>query len=161
MTKKDEKFNELVNFQPPEIKEWIVKMDKLLIGGGCKAAVDNKGNFTYTSKQSGKIVCRITMGETGCSVRPNTINTKNAINIAAAIPQNMLEEMRNTRGCGGCEAKNPNFVQCKHGGPYQFTCDNEDFESCRYVGFNFTLDDALNRDVLENWLEYELALGHL
>lgn len=73
------------------------------------------------------------------------------------LPENMLNIMRNARGCGGCAKKNPNFVECKHGGPYQFTHENEKFESCRFVGFNFALDDVANRDLLTKWLEMELA----
>jgi len=151
MSKKDEKFNELIILQPAEIQDWVVKMDKLLLDHGCKSAVDAKGNFTYTSKQSGKIVCRIALGETECTVRPNTNNATNS-NAMGSIPENMLAIMRNARGCGGCEKKNPNFIQCKHGGPFQFSHSGENFESCRYVGFNFILDSAENRDVLEKWL---------
>jgi len=155
MNKKDEKFSELVNLQPPEIKDWIIKTDKLLIDGGCKAAVDNKGNFTYTSKLTKKIICRITMGESGCSIRPNTNHAASSHNITAKLSQSMLDIMRNTRGCGGCAKKNPNFIECKHGGPYQFAQDDEKFESCRFVGFNFSLDN--DRDLLEKWVEHELA----
>jgi len=158
MAKKDEKFNELINLQPPAIKDWIIWADKLLIGSGCKAAVDNKGNFTYTSKNSKKIVCRITISEAGSYIRPNTNNATGSSNIAAVLPENMLGVMRTARGCGGCAKKNPNFVACNHGGPYQFAHDNEKFESCRFVGFNFALDDAANRDLLAKWIEIELAL---
>ena len=157
MSKKDDKFNELVNLQPSDIKNWIISVDKLLTGGGCKVTVDNKGNFTYTSKQSNKIVCRITMGESGCSIRPNTNNATNSNNIAAVFPENMLDTMRNARGCGGCAKKNPNFVQCGHGGPYKFTHNGENFEGCRFVGFNFSLDNAAERNLLEKWIECELA----
>ena len=158
MSKKNEMFTELVNSQPAEIKDWVIKMDKLLTDSSCKSAVDNKGNFTYTSKQSGKIVCRITLGEGDCQIRPNTINAKSSNNMAN-IPDSMLEIMRSARGCGGCAKKNQNFVQCKHGGPYQFSHKGEDFESCRYVGFNFAVDNADNRIVLEQWIESELRHG--
>jgi len=155
MSKKDDKFNELINHQPAEIKDWIVKTDHLLMNSGCKAAVDAKGNFTYTSKHNKKIICRITMTETGCSVRPNTNNAVDLSNMAM-LPESMLNIMRSTRGCGGCAKKNPNFVACKHGGPYQFSHNNEKFESCRFVGFNFTLENEAVRDVLEIWIKNEL-----
>jgi len=158
MNKKDIAFNELINLHLPEIKNWIKKMDTLLIDGGCKVVVDNKGNFTYTSKQSNKIVCRITIGETECSVRPNTNYATTSNNITNQFPESMLDVMRNTRGCGGCAIKNPAFVKCKHGGPYQFKHGNEDFESCRYVGFNFTIDSEANRGLLEEWIKCELFM---
>jgi len=158
MSKKDERFNALVNLNPPEIKEWVTKIDKMLIGSGCKVAVDDKGNFTYTCKASKKIICRITMGEAGCRVRPNTIYANNSSSIKPDLPGNMLDIMRSARGCGGCAAKNPNFVQCKHGGPYLFTHGSESLESCRYVGFNFAADASANRDFLEKWIECELAM---
>jgi len=159
MSKKDDRFNELIGFQSAEIKEWITQIDNYLVTGGCKAAVDNKGNFTYTSANSKKIVCRITMSETACSIRPNTNNATSSNRIAAELPEGMLSIMRDARGCGGCAKKNPSFVACKHGGPYRFTHDNEDFESCRFVGFNFALDDVANRDLLAKWLETELTFA--
>ena len=157
MSKKDDKFNELINLQPLEIKDWVIDIDKLLTSSGCKAAVDNKGNFTYTSRQSNKIICRITMNESGCSVRPNTNHAASSDKIASLLPECMLYTMRNSRGCGGCKEKNPNFVQCKHGGPYQFTQNNERFESCRFVGFNFSLGSVDERNFLKKWIIRELT----
>jgi len=152
MSKKTEKFDELLAMHPPEVQDWVTKMDRLLTAT-CKSAVDNKGNFTYTSKESSKIVCRIAMGEPFCTVRPNTINVTD---LHTSIPENMLEIMRNARGCGGCAKKNPNFVQCKHGGPYRFSHNGEQFESCRFVGFNFSIDNAGDRSILEKWITEEL-----
>jgi len=157
MNKKDTMFNEFIKHQPLDIRNWIVKVDKLLIDNDCKASVDNKGNFTYKSKENDKIVCRITLGETYCTIRPNTNNANNSDNMTNSFPDNMLEIMRNTRGCGGCAAKNPNFTQCKHGGPYKFKHGNEEFEGCRFVGFNFALNETRNYDVLEEWLRTELS----
>lgn len=157
MSKKGDKFNELINLQTAELKQWIEEMDKLLLDGGCKSAVDAKGNFTYTSKKSGKIICRITMNENECIVRPNTINSNSSSKIAASPTDNMLDVMRNTPGCGRCALKNPNFVRCSHGGPYQFTHQGERFEGCRYVGFNFTTATNANRECIQQWIMHELA----
>ena len=158
MTKKDKMFNELANYQTADIKQWVEEIDKLLMEGGCKSAVDAKGNFTYTSKKSGKIICRITMNENGCTVRPNTNITNCSSMIAAKPTDNMLDVMRNTpRGCGGCALKNPNFVSCKHGGPYRFAHNGEQFESCRYNGYDFTTDDNANREYIKQWVVHELA----
>jgi hypothetical protein len=45
-----------------------------------------------------------------------------------------------------------------HGGaPYQFSYLGEDFEICRFIGFEFTLSDAPVRDVLRKWIELELG----
>jgi len=157
VSKKNDKFNELINLQTTEVKQWLEEMDKLLIEGGCKAAVDAKGNFTYTSKKSGKIICRITMNENGCTIRPNTNNSDNVDKIAAIPTDNMLDVMRNARGCGGCALKNPGFVSCKHGGPYRFTHESEQFEGCRFVGFNFSADDSASRECIKQWIIHELA----
>ncbi|MCL2522574.1 MAG: hypothetical protein FWE36_06925 [Erysipelotrichales bacterium] len=157
MSKKDDKFNELISEQSEEIKRQIIKMNKLLIDGGCKVAVDNKGNFTYTSKNSKKIICRITMNEKGSSIRPNTNNAKSLNNITAQLPESMLEVMRSTRGCGGCAKKNPDFIECSHGGPFQFSHNEENFESCRFVGFNFNLNNIEICDLIAKWIEIELA----
>ena len=158
MSKKDDKWGELINLQTEEVKHWLNEMDKLLLEGGCKAAVDAKGNFTYTSKKSGKIICRITMAEGVCTVRPNT-NTANCSSVIAAKPtDSMLDVMRSSpRGCGSCALKNPNFVSCKHGGPYRFAHDGEQFESCRYNGYDFTTEDAANRECIKQWVVRELG----
>jgi len=78
MSKKDEKFSELVNLQQPEIKNWVIEMDKLLLDGGRM-------------------------------VRPNTNIVDSSSMIAAKPSSNMLEVMRNVRGCGGCAIRNPEF----------------------------------------------------
>jgi len=157
MGKREELFNELIAHQSAETKDWVIKMNQLLTQHGCKVTVDKNGNFTYASKQSNKIMCRITMNEKGCTVRPNTIHAAHSDAIQAQPPQPMLDIMQSARGCGGCAKANPAFVSCKHGGPYQFAHNGQQFESCRYVGFNFPTTDAQTRDVLEKWIEKELS----
>jgi len=153
MSKKDTAFNKLVAMQTVEVQSWVAGMDKRLTDGGCKSAVDDKGNFTYTSRTTGKIVCRINLSESGCTVRPNT---NHASGTTDSLPESMKGVMRNARGCGGCAKKNPSFVECKHGGPYRMTDGGESFESCRFVGFNFALDSEEERDALTRWIEAEL-----
>jgi len=38
----------------------------------------------------------------------------------------------------------------------KFAHNGEDFEGCRFVGFNFSLDNAAERDLLEKWIELEV-----
>ena len=152
MSKKDEMFSKLVGQQPPEVKDWILDMDKFLTDGGCKSSMDAKNTFTYTSKKSKKMVCKISIDPSGCTIRPNT----NCGDLAIDFPEIMLAEMRGGRGCGTCAEKNPDFVQCRHGGPFELAYNGEKFQRCRYYGFNFSADNAIVREVLKKWIELEL-----
>jgi len=74
----------------------------------------------------------------------------------------MLDVLRGrNRGCRACsELNNPVFVQCMHGGePHRFMHEGEDFELCRFGGFEFFLYDATEREMLWKWVELELAWG--
>jgi hypothetical protein len=71
----------------------------------------------------------------------------------------MLNVLRSrNKGCRNCSAlNNPVFVKCMSGGePYRFSYEGEDFELCRYGGFEFLLENANERNVLKKWIELEL-----
>ena len=151
MSRKDEVFNELVNQQPTDIKEWIIEINKFLTDGGCSSKLDAKNTFTFTHKKSKKMVCKININKSGCTVRPNTNNDKFSLD----FPEIMLKEMRGGRGCGVCAENNPDFIHCKHGGPFKMDYKNENFERCRYFGFNFDISSAEVRGVLAKWVKQE------
>jgi len=153
--KKDEIFNELVNQQSPGIKEWFINLHKLLIDNGCKFTNDTKRTFTY--RKNKRMICKIKIDKDGCSIRPNTTHIANSKAVIANLTEDMFNSMKGGRGCGRCAENDPNFVHCAHGGPYKFTYNNEEFERCRYFGFNFPLDDAKERELLKKWIELELV----
>jgi len=151
-----------VNTQPPEIREWLIDLDKLLTAGGCKVTGEVRnfecdGRFIYTSRKGKKIICKIDM-EVGCSyVNPNINHLENSVNIMAELPDSMSDNMKSGKTCGICAENDPNFVHCNHGGPFKFTINDEYYERCRFYGFRFALNDAKEREVLRRWIELELA----
>ena len=145
----------LVGGQSPEVKKWILDIDKFLADNGCKVVGDSN-SFTYTLRKNKKQICKIYLSITGGVIRPNVYHLANKQHIDG-LTDNMLEHMRGGRGCGICAEKDPNFVHCRHGGPYCITHDDEYFERCRYQGFNFPLDNAAERETLRMWVEAELA----
>ena len=157
MSKKHEAFNELVAQQPAELSEWLTETHKFLTDSGCKFTNDAKGTFTYNIGKNKKMVCKIKIDKLGCSLRPNTTHILNSTDLIAKLPGYMLDTMRGGRGCGKCAENNPSFVQCKHGGPFEFTYNGERFERCRYFGFNFSLDNATERGLLREWIEMEVV----
>jgi len=154
--------HEFANSQPPEIREWIIAAEKLLMDNKCKIScfylsnTNGDGSFSYAKR--GKTICRIAMGMGGSLIDIRGNHFTNESTILPDLPSHMLNTIRQG-GCGNC-ADNPNFVACRHGGPFKFTYNGENFERCAFVGYTFSLEDALDRDVLKKWLEYELAFGH-
>jgi len=147
--------HELVGGQSPEVREWILDIDRLLIDDGCKVVGDSN-YFTYTKRKTKKMICKIYLRITGGEIRPNANHLAGGQQ-TYEFTENMLEHMRGGRGCGLCADNDPNFVHCAHGGPYCITYDGEYFERCRYQGFNFPLDNAAEREILKKWIEAELA----
>ena len=132
-------------------------MDKLLTDGGCKSAYDGKDTFSYTSKASKRLVCKIKLGKSDCAFKPNGNHLPGSGSIISQLPQHMLEYMKSGRECGVCAKNNPDFVQCRHGGPYTFTHDGSTFQRCRFDGPSFALDNSAERDLFRKWIELELA----
>jgi hypothetical protein len=156
MTKKEQVFNELINLQPKEIKDWIIRIDKLLTDNGCKASV-SKDTFTYISPKTKKFVCKISIKEAGSTVKTNGIHLLNEDNILFQLPENMLSHVKNGKSCGVCAENNPNFVQCRHGGPFKFSYSGVDYNRCRFYPFDFSLEKINERKILEKWIELELS----
>ena len=153
------------NTQSPEIKEWIVDLDKLLTQT-CKVVGRAQyslcgGVFDYTSRKTKKLVCKINLLAANSSIIPGAAHFEDSNNILSELTENMFNIMRGrNNGCRACsERNNPNFVQCMHGGePYKFTHEGEDFQLCRFMGFEFSLNNANERKVLRKWIELALAL---
>jgi len=155
---------EYVNTQPHEIKEWVIGLDELLVQS-CKIDGEVRyslcdGIFTYTSRKTKKAVCKIDLKAKNSSVILNVSNFVNLNNILNEFTENMLNIMRSkNRWCRFCsERNNPVFVKCVHGGePYKFSYNGEDFELCRFTGFEFPLNNTEERNILRQWIELELA----
>ncbi|MCL2360485.1 MAG: hypothetical protein FWC73_01570 [Defluviitaleaceae bacterium] len=159
---------EYVNTQPPDIKEWVIGLDELL-AQSCKVVGEVRyflcdGIFTYSSRKTKKVVCKIDLRAKNSSVIPNANHLEDSKDILNQLTEFMLDTMRSkNRNCKACsELNNPNFVNCPYGGgePYKFSYKGEDFELCRHNGFEFLLNNEMKRNVLRNWIELELAWGN-
>ena len=153
------------NTQTPEIKEWLIDLNKVLIQS-CKVAGRSQyslcgGVFEYTSRKTKNRVCTINLLARGCSIIPSANHLENQSNLLNELTPDMLAIMRDrNRRCRFCsELNNLMFVKCMHGGkPYMFSHEREDFEICRFTGFEFSLNNAKEREVLKKWIEMELDL---
>jgi len=159
---------EYVNTQPPDIKEWVIGLDELLTQS-CKVVGEVRyflcdGIFSYTSRKTKNVVCKIDLKAKNSSVIPNVNHFEKSSDILNQLTEFMLDTMRNkNRNCYNCsELNNPNFVKCPNGGgePHRFSHKGEDFELCRHNGFEFSLNSEVERNVLRKWVEFELAWGN-
>jgi len=158
---------EYVNTQPSDIKEWVIGLDELL-SQSCKVTGELRyflcdGIFTYTSRKTKNVICKIDLRAKNSSVIPNVNHFEKSNVILNQFTDSMLNMMRSkNRNCKNCsELNSPNFVKCPHGGgfPYRFSYKDEDFELCKYNGLEFLLDNEATRRVLSKWIELELDLG--
>ena len=158
---------EFANSQPPDLKSWIICLEKFLMDNGCKIVTfslsntNGGGSFAYASRKSNRTVCRINMGISGSEIvlKGNHFGDKN--NILSELPESMLNVVKSVRGCGDCEARNPDtFKYCRHGGAYKFSYDGSDYECCVFEGYTFSLSEASaeERELLKKWIRYELGV---
>jgi hypothetical protein len=152
------------NTQPPEIKDWVVDLDKLLTQTcnviGIAQYFLCGGVFNYTSKKTKEHVCKINLFAGSCSIIPNVKHFGKSNTILNELTENMLSIMRGkNRACMTCSKGNSSsFVQCKYGGkPHSFSHKGEDFELCGFSGFEFSFNNADERNILRKWIELETA----
>lgn len=143
------KLVDYVHALPTEKRDWVIGLDKFLTENGCRIDGDN-AVFTYTSRKSKKWVCILEFKQTGFVIKLNC-NYANSLDSAASkLPDCTLASLRSDGcGCGG---------SCKFG-PFKITHGSEEFISCRFVGFRFSLDNADERKVVKKWIELELELS--
>jgi len=160
--------DEYANTQPPDIKEWVIGLDKLLTQS-CKVTGEVRyflcdGVFTYTSRKTKKVVCRIDLKARNSSAIPGITHFEKSSDILNQLTESMLDTMRNkNRNCRNCSELNIfNFAKCPYGKgePHRLSYKGEDFELCRYYGFEFLLNNEIDRNVLRKWIEFELTWGN-
>jgi len=150
--------SEFINPQPQEIKDWVLYMDAYLTRSGCKAEGEANnftggGYFSYTSRKTKKTVCRFDMGIWGCSINLKGNHLSEAANIIAELPESMVARMMtNDRGCAA--EGTPKCQQER----YRFLYNGETHYRCRYAGFTFALDNPAERELIQKWIAYELAV---
>ncbi|MDR2570196.1 MAG: hypothetical protein LBD23_07845, partial [Oscillospiraceae bacterium] len=156
---------EYANTQPPEIREWLIDVDELLTQS-CNVIGETQyslcaGIFVYTSRITKQKVCKIDLRAKNNFITPSANHFRNSNNILNDFTENMLDTIRNkNRKCRVCsEHNNPVFVKCPYGSgePHRFSYKDEDYELCRFGGFEFTLNNTKERDVFKKWIELELG----
>jgi len=156
---------EYVNTQPHDIVKWVIRLHELLTQS-CKVAGEVRyflcdGIFTYTSRRTKKVVCKIDLRAKNSSVIPGVNHFENSNDILNQLTKFMLDTMRRkNRNCRTCSKLNsPNFVKCPYGGgvPHRFSLKGEKFELCQHNGFDFLINDESERNMLMKWIELELA----
>ena len=171
MAKSNITINEYTKSLSPKVREWLATVDKIMLDNGCRATsgiVSNTkrttGKFTYTSKKTKKTVCIINIGtniESGCniSLRGNHfIHPNGKGNILDELPEDMFSVVRARNKT--CWCRNPDLsinpdADCVHGTAGLYTYKGETFASCLYGGFDFTLNEAANFDMLTKWIKLE------
>ena len=155
---------EYANTQPPDIRKWIVSLDALLVQS-CKVIGEVRyflcdGIFTYTSRKTKKVICKIDLSAKNSSVIPNVNHFNKSNDILNQLTEFMLDTIRGrNENCKNCsEINNPTFVKCPYGAvePHRFSLHGEKFELCQHYGFEFSLSNEIARNVLMKWIKLEL-----
>ena len=140
--------------QPPEIKDWLMNLDKLLIENGChiEASVWEYASISYMSKK--QMICRIDMTLSGCKITPNTRKVKSLDEITTVLSESFIKALEED----GCECGR----NCKKGA-YKTVFNGKEYASChnpphKSGGFILPLDDANDREVIRKWIELEMGV---
>jgi hypothetical protein len=82
----------------------------------------------------------------------NHFNYSNSV--LTKLPENMLAHMSDGRHeCSGCASKRPDLVTHS----FRHTHNGKSYNRCKHAGYEFSLDNAEERELLREWLELELA----
>jgi hypothetical protein len=156
---KDLNFDMYLNPHPPEIKEWVINIDKELTDRGCKVLgrINNDWSvsFSYIPKGCKKGVCSIIIGVEGCMAAPYGTHFRNEDNMLSRLPDYMIEAMSDYKyECTGCGERRPDLrTECHT----HYTHKGKSYRRCNRYGFDFSLNKAEERDLLKQWIMMELA----
>ena len=139
--------------QPPEIKDWLMDLDKLLMENGCHidASIWEYASVSYMLGK--QMVCRIDMMLSGCKIIPNTRRAKSLDGIATVLSDKFIKALEED----GCECGR----NCKQGA-YKIAFNGKEYASCHNPpnkpgGFIIPLDDAEDRKIIRKWIELEIG----
>jgi len=164
--------NEYASSQPPQVKEWLSKIDNFMIDNNCRvvsSVVSNKkrtdGKFVYTSKRTKKSVCIINIGTSGnyISMRGNHfIHPIGKGNILDELPEDIFDFVMEGVGCGLGHCLNLDFSvnqggTCVHNHAEVFEYKGQKSYRCLHNGWRFDLNEATNFEMLTKWIAFEIA----
>jgi hypothetical protein len=169
---------DFANAQPPEIGEWLMNADTLLLNSGCTMIQGMGGGppFTYAKRNTTVtkgMVCIIEADYTGCFVIPGVNHLANPDSIINMLPDDMVDTIKS-----GEERTKFNIEQCNRRSGnmgfarFAFTHNGNEFEGCRhaglrcqfsgvkcrFTGFKFDLSNPNVRELMMKWIEMELTV---
>jgi len=147
----------MINFaetQPPEIRDWLLDLDKLLVDNGCTPDAEILSHAIVIYNSAKKMICRIELKISECIITVNTIKAKNLDNVASVLPADFVTAlMEDGCECGrGCK-KGPYRIE--HNGVEYLSCNNPPHKP---GGFNVSLGSPENRRIMHKWVEMELGV---
>jgi hypothetical protein len=167
---------EYANAQPPEIKEWIVDLNKFLLSSGCTMVHGTStGPFSYKKRGTNLsygMVCIIDMGIWGCSIVQGVNHLSRPDSIVNFLPDEMVEMLKNGKekfDIKDCKRNKGNMGFAR----YTFTHNGTEYEGCRHAGirchfsernpicrfkeYKFDLSDPAVREIMWKWIEMEVS----
>jgi len=159
------RLKECISPQQPEVKEWIMKIDRYMKSNACKLSHSGDGKeFTYTLKDLGihkGRVFKIHLDILGCFASPGIDHIKNPNNILNYLTDEIIEMMKDERNsthgsCGQCRHAETALNSCKTGGPLLFSHNGETICRCRRIDVKIPLHKADYRALVEKWVVMEV-----
>jgi hypothetical protein len=140
--------------QPPQIRDWLLELDKLLVDNGCSPNAEIIEYATVIYNSGKKMVCRIDLKISECIITVNTTKAKNLDAVAQVLPADFMTALEED----GCECGR----QCKKGA-YRIEHNGVEYLSCNNPphkpgGFNVSLGSSENRRIMRRWVEMELGI---
>ena len=147
----------MINFaetQPPEIRDWLLHLDKLLVDNRCVPDAEILSHAIVTYNLAKKMVCRIELKISECIITVNTIKAKSLDDIASVLSADFVTALAEDGcECGrGCK-KGPYRIE--HNGTIYLSCNNPPH---KLGGFNISLGSPENRRIMHKWVEMELGV---
>ena len=146
----------------PDVKEWIIAIDKLLLERNCKIKFKYYGRggtlFDFYSKKAKARVCRIYIGNTlgyfgkGCTLNLQGNHFATPYSIVNELPEDILYVLRNSRNCRPCRDPRKCAMTGKY---YEFSLGDKQYLCCG-DGFKYVLNGQTPFDLFTKWVKNEL-----
>jgi len=148
------KMENFVDTQPPDVKEWLIGIDKLLASNGCYTVSeiwDYARVFYWKNK---RMVCAVHLGIHECTIAPSTKNIKSLDDIASTLPEDFVKALKEDGCTCGRECKKGPFT-ISHNGVDYLSCNNPPHKA---AGFLIPLGNAESRRIIREWIESEVGV---
>lgn len=153
----DETFMLFLNDIPFECQEFVLKLDKYLMGKGSKRTIKSaKSGFvtSYSSPKSGKALLNYVFRRNGVKIRVYAGNIGKYAEILSDFPDNMKKDIIKSGDC-----KKLNGLNCSPtcAGGYSFPMDGIVYKKCKNMAFFHSLEEkkfATIRKLVKSEIDY-------